>query len=192
MVQHNQVGHGGEGVRVTSEPGSSGQAPVREPEQIEWLELGGPSTSAEPTVRPDLATRFAVVAPTALGAAAVAAVAVTFAPWLHTGAAHRTSYQMVRAADRLEVLSAGPQTAVSVAWAFLPFVAALAVVAVLVERRRIAAALAVLVGVTETFLALAVKIAPRSADWGTTAGLVLGSVLVVVALATAITARSTP
>lgn len=176
---------------LTSETGSAGQAGAREPEPIEWLALTGPPATVEVAGRRALAARISDVAPKALIASCVAAVAVTFAPWVHTGAAQRTSYQVVRAADRLQVLADGPQTVVSVAWAFLPFVAALAVVAVVAERRRLAAGLAVLVGVTELALALAVKIAPRSADWGTTAGSVLGSVLIAVALATAITARST-
>ena len=119
-------------------------------------------------------------------------VANTFAPWLRTGSAHRTSHEVVHAADRLRVLSPGVQTLVSVLWAFLPFFAVLALAAVVARRPRLSSLPAALVGLTEVALASAIKIAPRSADWGTSAGFVLGSALIVVAVATAALARSTP
>lgn len=126
-----------------------------------------------------------------LTVATALAVAVTFAPWLRTGSARRTSYEVALAADRLQVLAPGPQAAVSVAWAFLPLVAALASLAVMLDRRRLAAGLAAVVGLLEVALAALINNAPRSADWGAQAGLATGSTLVVVALATAWTTRST-
>ena len=154
--------------------------------------VGAPSGPSSPPVRRPLRQEVRRSAPWALSVMAAVAVAVTFAPWLRTGAARRTSYQVVRAADRLQVLPPGPQAVITVAWAFLPLVAVLAAVAALWGRRRIGAALALLVGAGQVGLAVAVKFAPRAADWGTTAGLVAGSALVVVALVTAITSRSTP
>jgi len=143
----------------------------------------------KPVRRPGWSTAAAVLRWT-LVAVAAGAVAVTFAPWLRTGTATRTSYEVVRAADRLGVLSPGSQAVVSVAWSFLPLVAALAVLALVCDRVRLAAGLAATVGLVEVFLASAINNAPRSADWGAPAGLVLGSALVVVALATAWTTRS--
>ncbi|HEX2576170.1 MAG TPA: hypothetical protein VHK88_07455 [Aquihabitans sp.] len=132
------------------------------------------------------------LAPLAMAALAAAAVAVSFAPWLRTGDARRTSHEVVRAADRLGVLDAGPQAAVSVAWAFLPLVAVFAVLALVLERRRLAGALASIVGALAVALALVLENARRSADWGATAGLAIGSALVVAALATALSSRSEP
>lgn len=117
-------------------------------------------------------------------------VAVTFAPWLRTGAARRSSHEVVRAADRLEVLAPGPQAVVSVAWAFLPLVACLAALALVLDRPRLAAALAALVGSAVVALALVIKNAPRSADWGVSAGLASGAALVIAAAITARTSRS--
>lgn len=128
----------------------------------------------------------------ALIAALAAGVAVTFAPWLHTGAAHRTSYGVVRAADRLDVLGDRWGTVVRGGWSFVPFLAALAIVALSVGWARTAAALAALVGLAEGFLALAVMRSPRSTDWGARGGLAVGVVLVMLALVTAIRRRSNP
>lgn len=130
-------------------------------------------------------------APWALTASTVVAVAVTFAPWLRTGSATRTSYEVVRSAERLEVMAARPQLVVSVVWAFLPMVSALSILASTLDRRYLAAGSAAVVGLAVAVLAAVVARAPRSADWGTQAGLASGSALVVVALAIAWTTRST-
>lgn len=121
----------------------------------------------------------------------IASVAVSFAPWLQTGTARRTSYQVVRAADRLQVLDPGIQAVVSVLWAFLPLLAVASIAALIAERTLLAAALAAAIGLMQVALASAVKIAPRSADWGTDAGFVAGLALVVAALGTASITRST-
>ncbi|CAN5743463.1 hypothetical protein BH10ACT1_BH10ACT1_20750 [soil metagenome] len=127
-----------------------------------------------------------------LVAALVIAVGATFAPWLRTGSATRTSYEVVQAAVRLEVLSDGPQALVSVMWAFVPLVGALGLLATVLGRTQLAVAAALVVGVAVTAFAGLVKSAPRSADWGATAGLASGPTLVVAALATSwITRRRT-
>ncbi len=120
-----------------------------------------------------------------------AAVAVAFAPWLRTGTARRTSFQVVAASDHLDVLSAGLQTVVAGVWAFLPLLVVLAVLAATIGRWRLAAGLALLAGLIEAAFGLLVIHAPRSADWGATAGLAIGLALVVVALAAAWSTRST-
>lgn len=113
------------------------------------------------------------------------AVAVMFAPWLRTGSAVRNSFEVVQAADRLDVLPGGPQAVISVVWAFLPLVAVLAVLALTVDRVPVAVVLTVVVGLVQAGFGAVVTNAPRSADWGATAGLALGLTLAVVALATA-------
>lgn len=128
--------------------------------------------------------------PWLLAAGTAAAVAATFAPWLHTGSARRSSYAVVRAAERLQVFSAGRQAVVSVTWAFLPLVAVLVLAALLWRRPRLACVLALTVGAAEASLALVVAQAPQVADWGTTAGATCGLVLVATALLGLVTARA--
>lgn len=139
-----------------------------------------------------VAGRATRIAPVVVLVLLATSVATTFAPWLRTGAARRTSHQVVRAADRLDVLAPGPQAAVSVAWAFLPLVACLAALALVLDRPRLGASLAAAVGLVEVALALVVTNAPRSADWGVTAGLAAGVALVIAAAVTTRTGRSTP
>lgn len=121
----------------------------------------------------------------AMAVALAAAVACTFAPWLRSGATDRHSYDVVRAADRLGVLDSGLQESVAAAWFFVPFVAAVALVLVTMQRHRLAAAAAASVGLGDVGLALAVSSSPRHAMWGARAGLVAGSLVLVLAVATA-------
>lgn len=120
-----------------------------------------------------------------------AGVAVTFAPWLRSGSSHRTSYSVVRVADRLDVLGGSWGTVLRGAWAFLPLAATCSAVAVSLRRYRTAAALAMLVGLAEVALAVVVMSSPRSTDWGARGGLAAGAALMVLALVTAHPARST-
>lgn len=135
-------------------------------------------------------SRAAVVAEVTLGAALVGAVAASFAPWLQTGEARRSSYQVVQAAARLDVVSGPAEAVVRVVWALLPLTAALGLLALARRRRRVAAGLALAVGVVEVGLALLVKEAPSMADWGVSAALVVGTIVVVAALAVAQADRS--
>lgn len=129
----------------------------------------------------------------ALGILLVLAVATTFAPWLRTGAARRTGHEVVRAAERLEVASPAASSALLVAWSLLPLVAALALLALVRDRLRLAALGGLVVAAVEVTSGLAVQRAPRAADWGATAGILAGTVLAVVALLTAVLdTRSAP
>lgn len=125
-----------------------------------------------------------------LGGALALAVADTFAPWLRSGSSQRTSYQVVRAAKELELLGGRWESVIRAVWSFMPFLAAVALVAVVLGRTRPGAGLAVVVGAMEAVLALVVMKSPRSADWGARAGLAVGLALVAIAMATAWTMRS--
>ena len=125
------------------------------------------------------------------GAVSALAVAALFAPWLRTGSATRNSFQVVQAADHLDVLPGGPQTLLSVVWAFVPLLAVLGVLALIVNRAWAAAGLLVGVGFLEAIFGVVVMNAPRSADWGAKAGLAVGLTLVVAAAGTTWTTRST-
>lgn len=126
-----------------------------------------------------------------MGVLSALAVATLFAPWLRTGSATRNSFQVVQAAERLNVLPGGPQTVISVVWAFLPLLAVVGVLFLTINRFRVAGALLVLVGFLEAIFGVVVMNAPRSADWGAKAGLAVGLTLVVAAAATTWTTRST-
>ncbi|MCB0972026.1 MAG: hypothetical protein KDA97_11020 [Acidimicrobiales bacterium] len=112
----------------------------------------------------------------------VLAAALTFAPWIRTGAVRRTSHEVLRAAERLDVLAGGPAAAVPVLWALLPLAAALGVLALARGARRAAAGLGLGVGLLEVAMGLAVMRAPRSADWGAGGAVITGLLLVVVAI----------
>ncbi len=126
-----------------------------------------------------------------MGAISALAVATLFAPWLRTGSATRNSFQVVQAAERLNVLPGAQQTVISVVWAFLPLLAVVGVLLLTINRFRVAGAMLVLVGFLEAIFGLVVMNAPQSADWGAKAGLAVGLTLVVAAVATTWTTRST-
>ncbi len=134
-------------------------------------------------------TQGALVPAALLVLTGAVAVASTFLPWLRTGSVTRSSYQVVQAADRLEVVSGAPRVALAVGWAFLPLVAALGLLALTLGRVRMAASAGFAVGLAISTLAVLVKSAPRSGDAGATVGLASGLTLLAAASATAWTTR---
>ncbi|QXC63130.1 hypothetical protein KSP35_10290 [Aquihabitans sp. G128] len=142
-----------------------------------------PAPIAPPRTAPRTAVLVVLVVLMAL------AVASTFAPWLRSGSSERTSYQVVQAAVRLEVLDPTPQAVASAVWAFVPLVAVAALFAAVRGRVRPAAALAGGVGVVVAAFAAVVRSAPEASAWGATAGLASGLALVVAALAAAWSTR---
>ncbi|MCU1372148.1 MAG: hypothetical protein JWO77_3342 [Ilumatobacteraceae bacterium] len=111
-----------------------------------------------------------------MGVALVATVAVTFAPWLRSGEARRDSHELVRTAERLGVFEGVVATAVRVGWAFLPFVAALGLLALVRGWRRTGFAAALTVGVVVLLVGFGLQAAGDLADWGATAAIVVGAV----------------
>lgn len=125
----------------------------------------------------------------ALAAGLGAVVASTFAPWGRSGEARRSSHELVRAADRLEVLGPPAQSVASVAWAVLPLVAALIVLA-LVRHRRLAAGIGALVlAVPVALVALAFTRHLPGADWGVLASLLSSTTLAGTAIVVIASAR---
>ncbi len=58
----------------------------------------------------------------------VAGAALTFAPWSYSGTRGRSSYELVRSAERLTLLDGGYPGAVATAWKAMPILAALVLV----------------------------------------------------------------
>lgn len=115
--------------------------------------------------------------PWILGALLAVAVASTFGPWIRTGAARRSSYEAVRSAARLDVVEGSGADLVRVLWPFVPFVACLALLALVLDLVRTGAALSAVVGLAVVTFAVLVSRVPDLADWGVTAGLVSGAAL---------------
>jgi len=135
--------------------------------------------------------RTAGVLDIALGVLLVAAVATTFAPWLRSGESRRSSYEVVRTVDRLELAGPVARRAGRVVWATLPLVAALALLALARHRRAIAAGLALWVATAEGLLAGGLRSAPESADGAVGVALALAAALGIVGVITLIGARRT-
>lgn len=125
----------------------------------------------------------------ALAAGLVALVASTFAPWGRSGTVRRSSHQLVRSAERLEVLGPTAERVATVGWALLPFVAALALLALARHRRSAAAwtALVLSVGVGAVAAAFATQL--PGADWGPLASLLCSLTLAAIATTVITTAR---
>ncbi len=119
----------------------------------------------------------------ALGVTVALVAASTFAPWLRSGAAVRDSYGVVRAADRLGVVDGWGRTVLVWTWPFVPFAAALALLALVGGWDRSAAALAATVGIAVGVAALQVVRSPQPPGWGTVTGLALAPILIVQAAA---------
>jgi lipopolysaccharide export LptBFGC system permease protein LptF len=82
-----------------------------------------------------------------------------FLPWLRSGQRERDGFELVDAARSLDVLDAGWQRALAVAWYLVPLTAALSCLALLLRRRRTAAGLAVGAGVVGVAVTLVVELA---------------------------------
>jgi hypothetical protein len=103
--------------------------------------------------------------------AATCAVAASLLPWVRTGARERSSYELLAAARRLEVLDSGAEHALLVAWRFVPLVVALGWLALALGWRRVAAAAGVIAGIAAIAVSTAVLRAPLfilRAVYGTT------------------------
>jgi hypothetical protein len=109
-----------------------------------------------------------------LGGLAMVCAAVTFGPWLRSGASRRSSYEVVRAAQDLGLLHGWVQPTAAAAWYFVPLVAAIALLAVALDRPVLAAGLLAVIGAAVSVLAVKLTLGPLSTDWGTSAGLVGG------------------
>jgi hypothetical protein len=83
-----------------------------------------------------------------------------FLPWLRSGQRARNGFELVDAARSLDVLDAGWQRALAVGWYLVPLAATLCCLAVLLDRERAAAGLALAAGVVGMTITLLVELAP--------------------------------
>ena len=111
-------------------------------------------------------------------AGAVGVVGASFLPWVRSGSAHRSSYEVVEAADRLGVVSGAGALPVR-AWFLLPLVVAGACLAASLGRPRLAVALGGLAGAAAALLAYLVGRSPLTTEVGWTATLAAGVVVLV-------------
>lgn len=110
-------------------------------------------------------------------AGAIAVAVTSFLPWATSGRASRTSYELVDAVERLDVLD-GVGAAIAPAWYLVPLLAAAAFLAAVLGRTLLVAASAAFVGTAAILFAVAVNSSPLSADVGCAAAVLAGVVSV--------------
>jgi hypothetical protein len=106
-----------------------------------------------------------------VGCAAVLMVAVL--PWVRSGERDRNSFELLRSADRLDLLDGVVQRAAQITWLLLPVAVGIVIVALAIGRGRIAASGALGAGLA-SFLIAGVVI---GSSLDTTAWPVVASVL---------------
>lgn len=85
-----------------------------------------------------------------------------FLPWVHSGDSTRSSFAMVRSADRLGIVDDGAGLVLLRAWYLMPLVAAAVVVLVALDRLRPAAVVGlVLAAITAPIALLVTVVAPE-------------------------------
>lgn len=102
----------------------------------------------------------------------------SFLPWGRSGDAARTSYELVDAAGRLEVVSGAGATAVR-GWYLMPLLVACTWLAAARRHLLMTATLSALVGSAAIGLAAAVRASPVGAEIGTSVALVAGAMALV-------------
>lgn len=116
--------------------------------------------------------------------AVVASIVSTFLTWGVSGARGRSSYELVRSAERLLLLDDGAPRAVGTAWLALPLIGAIVVALLLVGWNRGARVVALLQGVALSGAAGAIIWSPGPVreGWGARLGLIGGLLLAILAL----------
>jgi hypothetical protein len=115
-----------------------------------------------------------------VGAAGVVVAAVL--PWTASGTAERTSFATVRTARLLDLGDSALVSAALGGWYFVPALAALTCLGVVIGRDRLAGVPALVVGVAALVLATCVLLAPLGARAGVWLGLVAGATALVAGL----------
>ncbi len=110
----------------------------------------------------------------ALAGLLVLGVGTMFLPWASSGQTSRNSIELMRSADRLDLLDGWMASVGLWVWLAVPFVAAAAVVALTLGRRLLGTALGAVVAVALIAAVRTVKAAPLRADEGMTVALVVG------------------
>ncbi|HEV2068601.1 MAG TPA: hypothetical protein VGR26_02265 [Acidimicrobiales bacterium] len=107
-------------------------------------------------------------------AGALGVLVASFLPWGRSGGTSRTSYELVDAAGRLEVVSGALAVGVR-GWYLVPLLTACTWLAAVRRRLLATATLSALVGSAAVALAVAVKASPVGAEAGTSVALVAGA-----------------
>ena len=114
--------------------------------------------------------------------AAVLLVAGTFLPWIRSGTVWRNSYEVWQSADRLGVIEGRPAETLHLVWFLLPLGAAGLLVAVALDRPRLSAGLAGVMGALAVLGAVVALIAPLPTGAGPSVTLLGGIVLLAAAV----------
>lgn len=105
---------------------------------------------------------------------ALGVLVASFLPWGRSGGATRSSYELVAAAESLQVVS-GAGAIVARAWYLLPLGVACTWLAAVGRRPLATATLSALVGSAALVLAAAVKVSPVGTEMGTSVALAAGA-----------------
>ena len=115
----------------------------------------------------------------------------SFLPWARSGSASRTSYEVVEAARRLELVD-GVWASLALSWFFVPLLVVCAGLSATLGRPVATATLSAVVGSTAVGLAAAVEASPLDAEVGTSVALAAGAMALVGAGRLAWERRSRP
>jgi hypothetical protein len=108
----------------------------------------------------------------------VLVVVGSFLPWVWSGTSSRSSFAMVRSADRLGIVDDGVGLAILRAWYLVPLLAAAVVVLVTIHRLRVAAVTGLVLAVVVASIALLVIAAAPDTGAGPLTS-IIGAALVV-------------
>ncbi len=129
---------------------------------------------------------LALVAVWSTALAGVVIVVCSFLPWGASGRAERTSWELLRSAERLDVLHGFGQEAGAVAWYFAPVAVAVIWLGAVWRRPLLVAVLGIAVGGLGIALAMAVRASPLQPEVGASATIAAGGLAVVSAAFTAL------
>jgi hypothetical protein len=87
-----------------------------------------------------------------LGVGGAAVLIVAFLPWVRSGERDRNSFELLRSADRLDLLDGVVQRAAQIGWLLLPVAVGIVVVALALGHGRIAAAGALAAGLASLII----------------------------------------
>ena len=124
-------------------------------------------------------------------AGAMGVLAASFLPWARSGEAGRTSYEIVAAARRLDVVH-GVWATAAAGWYLVPLLVVATGLAAALGRRVATATLSAVVGSAAAGLAAAVEASPLDAEMGTSVALAAGATALVGAARLAWERRSRP
>ncbi len=82
-----------------------------------------------------------------LGLGCGGVLVVAFLPWVRSGERERNSFELLRSADRLDLIQGVPQRVAQLGWLLMPVAVGIVVIALALGRSRIGAAAASVVGV---------------------------------------------